>query len=186
MQVLRSWPARIPPDRGYVVDNIDRIVIDNYDYSEALANVEDDILLLEWDIAVDRDALLRFGQRAQLHPDRVAVAPYRIYAEAYHIPEDIWAHRHWGGEGAGTMCPRGRIQPVATGDPTCNLFGLGMVYLPRDIIRGYIDDGYARHMGDVEFSMWHYQKIRQEVHILWDVHPVHLHYNAANVWKGGS
>lgn len=174
MRLIRSWPDRIPEGRSYVVDDIERLVISRHDY-KPLAAVDDDVLLLEWDMAVGQEDLRRFADRAAESPDRVLVAPYVIYADTYGLPSDVWAHRHWDGTGAGTISPTGAI-PVATGDPTCNLFGLGMCYLPRELVRRFAALSWSSHFGDTEFSMWHYTHVAHDVQIMWDARPVHLHY----------
>jgi hypothetical protein len=174
MRLLRSWPARIPEGRAHVIDTIQRLPIDNHHYGP-LAAIDDDVLLLEWDMAVGQEDLRQFADHARANPARVLVAPYRIYADVYNLPADIWAHRTWNGDGAGTVIPRGAL-PVRDGAPTCNLFGLGMVWLPREVVRGFLAGHYASHFGDKEFSMWHYQQVTREVPIAWEVRPVHLNY----------
>jgi hypothetical protein len=181
VRVIRSWPEYIPRGRAYVIDDLDRLTINNCDYS-TLRRFDDDILLIEWDIAVSREDLRTFGERAQDDPGRVLVAPYRLYPDSYLIDEPIWAHRHWNGDGADTTCPRGAY-PIATGDPTCELFGLGMVWLPREILRAWFAARYATHFGDVEFSMWHCRYVTPHVPVCWDVHPAHLNYTASKVWE---
>jgi hypothetical protein len=52
-----------------------------------------------------------------------------------------------------------------------------MAYLPREVTAGFLREGYANHMGDMEVSMWHYQRVTHDVPVCWDVRPVHLHYN---------
>jgi len=173
VRLLRSWPCHIPEGRAYVVDDIERLIIDNHHY-RSLGDIDDDVLLLEWDIAVDKEGLSAFAQRAQATPDRVLVAPYRIYYE-HVLPAPVWAHRHWAGEPVG-MSNMVDVTPLVTGDPVCQLFGLGMVYLPRALIRGFLDAGYANHFGDVEFSQWHYRHVAHDVPIDWSVRPVHLNY----------
>lgn len=186
---MRSWPRAIPAGRvGYVVDDAPRMEMEAHDYRRGgLADVGDDLLLLEWDIAVSKEDLALFARRARQQSDRVLVAPYPIYGDRYPqlMAPWIWAHRHWGGE------PRGRVgavgaYPVSTGDPTCNLFGLGMVYLPRDVIAGFFAADYANHCGDVEFSQWHYRHVAEQVPICWDIRPVHLNYLVTNVDLEGS
>lgn len=176
MKLLRSWPATIPDDRirGHVVDAIPKLVIDNHHYGP-LGDVQDDVLLLEWDVAVGQDDLRRFAHEARKHPDRVLVAPYRIYADTYGLPVDIWCHRHWDGTGMGTINPEG-AKPVHTGDPYCQLFALGMAYLPWWIVRAFLLGRFAAHFNDTNFSMWHYEHIQQDVRICWPVRPVHLNY----------
>jgi hypothetical protein len=175
MRLIRSWPDRVPPGRAHVVDDIEHLVIDHHDYA-ALREVDDDVLLLEWDIAVGQEDLVEFARTAAATPGRVLVAPYRIYADVYGLPHDVWAHRTWDGTGSGTVVPVGAA-PVATGSPVCQLFGLGMVYLPRALVRQFLPDHPPGHFGDVEFSMWHYQHAPDpDVPIAWGVRPVHLNY----------
>lgn len=157
-----------------MVDDVERLVIDNHHYGP-LADVDDDVLLLEWDIAVGQEELRHFASRAAKTPDRVLVAPYRIYADVYNLPADVWAHRAWNGDGVGTISPNGAL-PVRDGAPSCNLFGLGMVYLPRTVIQAYFKTCWGAQFGDTQFSMWHYQHIAREVPIAWEVRPVHLNY----------
>jgi len=173
VRLLRSWPRRVPEGRAYVADGIERLVIDNCHYGP-LAQIADDVLLLEWDVAVGREELETFARRAQRTPGRVLVAPYRIYY--WTLSEPVWAHRRWDGTGTGTTVPQG-AKPVATGDPFCNLFGLGLVYLPRALVAGYFRDGFAAHFGDVEFSMWHHWRVAEEVPIAWECPAVHLNYD---------
>ena len=176
MRLIRSWPVSIPEGRSYVVDDIERVVIDKHDY-KPLSAIDDDLLLLEWDIAVGQEDLRHFAEHAAEDPTRVLVAPYRIYADAYNLSADIWAHRRWNGDGVGTVSPNGAV-PVQTGDPTCNLFGLGMVYLPRRLHRQFAAVAWAAHFGDTSFSIWHYEHAAREVPICWDARPVHLNYRS--------
>lgn len=166
LKLVRSWPARIPEGRSYVVDQIERIVIDNHDY-RPLDGLDSNVLLLEWDIAVGKEDIELFARQANATPGDVLVAPYLLYT-----PEPVWAHRSWPGEG---LTPEGAA-PVYTGASFCNLFGLGMVYLPRTLIQGFCESGWANHFGDVEFSMWHYHNVKKEVPIAWAVQPVHLNH----------
>jgi hypothetical protein len=175
VRLLRSWPAVIPDNnRHYVVDGCERLIISNHHYG-ALAAIDNDVLLLEWDMAVGQEELRKFARRAMEAPDRVLVAPYRIYADAYGLPADIWAHRRWDGTGSGTVIPTGAT-PVQTGDPFCQLFGFGMIYLPRDLTHRFAAAAWASHFGDKEFSMWHYDRVTHDVPIMWEIQPVHLNY----------
>lgn len=173
MRPIRSWPRHIPNGRSYVVDSIERLVIENSHYADLLA-VDDDVLLLEWDIAVSKEDLHAFRDAALDDPSRVIVAPYRIYYE-HMLPAPIWAHRRWDGSGAAMSNPTGAT-PVDTLDPTCNLFGLGLAWLPRDLVRAFMAARFSAHFGDVEFSMWHHANVATDVPIFWDARPVHLNY----------
>jgi len=174
VRLLRSWPAQVPEGRSYVVDGIERLTISNHHYGP-LASIDEDVLLIEWDIAVGQEDLRQFAHHARREPARVLVAPYRIYADTYNLPADIWAHRHWNGDGMGTVVPRGAL-PVRDGAPTCNLFGLGMVWLPQAVLRGFFAASQGSNFGDKEFSMWHYERVAREVPIAWEVRPGHLNY----------
>ena len=99
---------------------MERLVIDAHDY-QPLRHITDDVVLLEWDIAVGSADLRAFASYARESPDSVIVAPYILYTE----PEPVWAHRFWSGEGGNTPA-QGSTTPVYAGAPTCNLFGLGM------------------------------------------------------------
>lgn len=156
---------------------MERLVIERFGY-QPLQGVADDVLLVEWDIAVDREGLARFAARARAEPDRVLVAPYRLYYPS--LPEPVWAHRHWDGLPADANTP-GSASFVAAGDPFCALFGLGMVYLPREVIAAFFADRPSNHVGDVELSMWHYRNVAERVPIAWDVLPVHLNYEIEGV-----
>lgn len=173
MKLIRSWPASVPAGRAHVVDTVERLVIEQFGY-QSLDQVEDDVLLIEWDIAIDREGLQRFAECARGDQHRVLVAPYRLYYPE--LPEPVWAHRLWGGEPVGQHHPVGCTQ-VTEDDKNCNLFGLGMAYLPREIIRAVVDAKPASRIGDTELSMWHYRNVATDVPICWDVRPVHLHYD---------
>jgi len=172
VRLIRSWPFSVPPGRAHVDDSIERLVIDNYGY-QPLNRIDDDVLLLEWDIAVERGELRTFARLARETPDSVIVAPYRLYYPE--LPQPVWAHRKWDGNPPGANHPEG-ARHVLSGDPFCNLFGLGMIYLPRKIVRAFFEARYSTHVGDVEFSMWHYRNVSQRVPIAWNVRPVHLNY----------
>jgi hypothetical protein len=155
-----------------VVDTVERLVIESFGY-QTLDQVDDDVLLLEWDIAIDREGLEQFVEHIHDEPNRVLVAPYRLYYPD--LPEPVWAHRLWNGEPVGELHPAG-CTFVSEDDRSCNLFGLGMTYLPKQIIRGAIEARPANRLGDTELSMWHYRHVAKEVPICWDVRPIHLHY----------
>jgi hypothetical protein len=144
-----------------------------YDY-RVLADVEDDVLLLEWDIAIGKTELEAFIARVQAAPSQVLVAPYRIYqslsGKAYPF-HPLWAHRRYEG-----TPETGRTRFVTEADSTCHLFGFGMVYLPRLLVVAFLE-AWGGHFDDSAFSGWHYRNAPDpEVPICWEVRPVHLHY----------
>lgn len=172
MRLIRSWPAKIPEGRSYVQDGIERLVMDGYDY-HCLEQIDDDVLLLEWDIAVGAHELLRFADRAKATPERVLVAPYPIYRSTLSLVDlgrSVYPMRLYN-EGNYTM------RWCTPEDPECHTFGFGMTYLPRQLIKEYLADDYPGLFNDVAFSQWHYLHAEpREVPIAWDCPAVHLNY----------
>lgn len=179
MRLLRSWPAAEPPGRACVRDSIPRLVISDHEY-RPLGDVDDDVLLLEWDIAVGREDLAEFAARAAVTPGRVLVAPYRLYcfSSGRDRPRPVWAHRRYEGD------PQtGTLRQAGPDDPSAHLWGLGMTYLPREVIHGFLTDWPGR-VDDVSLSGWHYNHVAREVPITWDIRPVHLHYRVPDMPGG--
>ena len=172
MRLIRSWPAKIPEGRSYVQDGIERLVMDGYDY-HCLEPVDDDVLLLEWDIAVGRYELERFAGQARAEPGRVRAAPYPIYRSTLSLADlgrFVYPFRLYN---PGNYSMRW----VTPDDPFCHTFGFGMVYLPRQMIKRYFADDWPALMNDMTFSQWHYLNAEdREVPIAWDCPAVHLNY----------
>lgn len=156
-----------------MVDDVDRIPVDDYDY-RALVNVGDDVLLLDWDMAAHRDDLVEFGRRAQRTPDRVLVAPYVAYPDTRPgLRRPTWTMRRFE-----TLQ---RTRYVREDEPTCHLFGFGMTYLPRDLILGFVGAHGTLRFDDTGFATWLYLETRGEVPITWDIRPVHMNYRARSI-----
>jgi len=171
MKLVRSWPSRPPEGRARVDDSIERLVMDDYDY-RLIGDVGDDVLLLEWDIAVGRDELLRFVDRAKAAPGRVLVAPYPIYRSTiglHDISRPVWPMRRYGAN-------EQSMRFAEPSDTHCHIFALGMTYLPAAIVKRFLAD-YDGHFSDVSFSGWHYRNVEREVPIAWDCPAVHLNYS---------
>lgn len=169
MKVVRSWPEVVPDNRCYVVDTLPRFVMKDYDY-RGLADLEDDVVLIEWDMAVRREEFEAFLDHVRTDPTRVITAPYRIYTptqRAENLPKPVWVARRYN---AGEQSTR----YVTTDDTHCHLFGFGLTYLPLDLIRAFLAD-WPGHFNDTSFSGWHYRAVG-ETPLTWDVQPVHLHY----------
>lgn len=183
MRLVRSWPANIPPGRSYVVDDIERFVMGadgdtQFDYRR-LVDYHDDIVLIEWDIAVGAEQLVRFMARAAAEPDRVRVAPYLLYRGHSGITPQVPFYCHRIRE------PGMRTWVKGPKDTYCHMFGFGLIYLPRDLIAGFVAQmSPTSKFGDSEFSRWHMRQLtgeRRNVPIDWDCHAVHLHYTTPGV-----
>lgn len=165
MLVVRAWPSpeHAPADRPRVVDGWPRVIVNDHDYS-GLAALREDVISLDWDIAVSREDLAAFARRAEADPGRVRVAPFPLY----NAGDPVWsAERYNPGEQS--------VRRVSEGDASCHLFGFGMVYLPHALVAAYLAACPAP-MYDMNFSGWHYRAVRREVPVDWAVRPVHLHY----------
>lgn len=183
MKLVRSWPANIPAGRSYVVDDIEHFVMgagnDTQFCYRGLIDYDDDIVLVEWDIAVGGEQLHRFMQRAAAEPDRVRVAPYLLYRGHSGITPQVPFYCHRIRE------PRHRAWVKGPADTYCHMFGFGLVYLPRDLIAAFVAQLSPKSkFGDTEFSQWHMRQPlgeRRNVPIDWDCHAVHLHYTTPEV-----
>jgi hypothetical protein len=165
MIVVRAWPDRPPPNRARVEDQWPRVRVDEYDYRR-LADLGEDVISLDWDTAVGRDELRQFIQLARAAPEVPLVAPCLMYEG---LPLATWNCRRWE---RGTKAMRF----VEEGEPTCHLFGFGMVYLPARWIKQYVADNPGRILDDTSFSAWFHRVTCRETVITWNIRPVHLHY----------
>ena len=185
MRWLRSWPANPPAGRAHVVDDMERLVIDNYDYTP-LGSIDDDVCLLEWDMALSPGDMQSFALHAIESRNSVQVAPYPLYhvAPFRSMGGGVWAHRRvW----------RHSETWVETGTPDCDYAAFGCIYLPRDAVRAFLaseapargrdprlpaDAEYSdRRFTDQTFSVWHHWHAKRgPIPVHWDVRPVHLHW----------
>jgi hypothetical protein len=165
---VRTFPAEIPPGRGYVVDELPQVTMTSYNYvpvMERLARVDGDAVIVEWDIAFSPEDREAFDAAIAVDPQRVHVVPYRLYPRSTNLPEPVWAHRAVG-----------RLPPwITEQDQACDLFSFGLVYLPAAVVRWYLSTG-PEVTGDAVFSQWHHDAGLGPVPVHWDVRPVHLHY----------
>lgn len=186
MKLVRSWPAVIPEGRSYVVDDIERFVMGGdagrpYDY-RGLLDLNDDIVLIEWDIAVGAEQLALFMARAKENPDQIRVAPYLLYRSGrdgrrpVRAPVPFYVHR---------IRTEQRRCWATREDMTCQMFGFGLAYLPRWSLEAFVAQMPPdSHFGDSEFSRWHMRNAPvqfRNVPIDWDCHAVHLHCKTPEV-----
>ena len=175
MKLIRSWPKTIPEGRGYVVDGIDRLVMEGFDY-RCLADVDDDVVLIEWDIAIGGDELAEFMRRAADDPEQVRVSPYLLYPPSTGGNGKFYCHR---------IRAAGGVRWVAgPEDAYCHMFGFGLIYLPRAYTLQFMETLRSKdRFTDTTFSYWHHRHrgIRKQVPIDWDLPAVHLHYDLPEV-----
>jgi hypothetical protein len=149
---------------------MERLVMDGYDY-HVLEQVDDDVLLLEWDIAIGEHELVRFAERARQTPGRVLVAPYPLYRSTISLRDlgrSVYPFRLYGDYSMRWCTPD---------DPACHTFGFGVIYLPRILVKQYLADNWPALFNDMTFSQWHYLNAEhREVPIAWDCPAVHLNY----------
>lgn len=184
MKIVRTYPP-LDPDllriRARVDDQFPRAYIQNYDNS-SLVDFKDDLVILEWDIAVALEDLEEFCWMASQQPDEVLTAPYRIYDESDpKLPhQGVYPHRVVTNPAPLTY------RWVEPGDWKCDLFSFGMTYIPQELLLKFLADSdfqpHDRRLTDTNFSMWHYQRVGRQVDIAWNVHPVHLHYQPFTEW----
>lgn len=160
--MVRSWPAVIPAGRGYVTDILPRAVMDNHDYRPVLDGLDDDVIIAEWDIAFGLEDIERFAAACEAEPGKARVAPYRLYPASTGLASPVWAHRDIDGTW------------ISDGEPACDLFGFGLVYLPLAIVRQHLTDTHGA-VSDDTFSRWHHRRYGPTA-VQWDVRLTHLHY----------
>lgn len=179
MRLVRSFPAEVPQGRNYIVDDAERHLNRDYQY-RGLVAFDDDLIHLDWDMAVSREDLEAFARAARaLRSTLVLVAPQRVDVGdgRRHLREPVWNMRRYEG---------GRLRHVTETDEWCDLYGFGMVYLPGKLLREFedtfreqLDDGSVR-FDDTGFAGWASKEYGQAL-IAWSVRPVHLHYAISEV-----
>lgn len=178
MRVIRSFPAAIPDNRNYIIDDAQKLINVCYNY-QGLVDIDDDIIHLDWDQAIGRDDLITFARRARQNPDRVLVGPTPIERDYPNGHSSNWNCFKYEPNGVSKRF-------VKTGEPTCDLFGFGMVYLPRKMVLEFVDtyraqlDAGTERFNDMAFSGW-YTNAYGPADICWDVTVVHLHYRISEV-----
>ena len=168
MIVARAFPERTYPGyRPHVIDGWPRVPVDDYDY-RGLADLGDDVIVMDWDVAISLEDLHLFAEHAAAHPGDVLAGANRLYKDGG--PEWVWAASRYNTPEKQSM------RWLEEGEPTCHLFGFGLAYLPQLLIKQFIAEHPGHLMSDVDFAGWHYNRVRQEVPVDWSVHPVHLHF----------
>lgn len=171
MRIVRSFPRVIPPNRAYIVDQLERFYNQDYGYAGfQQVTAEDDIILLEWDIAIDQPNLRRFIRHCETQPDWPVTAPY-------HKTEDDIVHwMHFRKTG---MSPHGGElwRPIFEGERDCDQVGTGIMYFPQGILDGCPNsDAGSQVLNDGLISRY-LRSLPQwkPVPIMWDITVTHLH-----------
>lgn len=175
--LVQTWPYRVPDHRSYAFNHQAlNVPIGQHDCRPVLEILKKSrapgVLMIEWDIALDGDDLRTICRRAIEHPDEGFVAPYKLW------PGPTWCHRiiypTSDRELTYDECQE-RITWIQPDDPACNLPGFGCIYLPRPILEAWEPAPHDPRLTDSNFAWWAQQ---QDLWwpILWDIHPVHLHY----------
>lgn len=180
MKLVRSWPIDPPEDHPQIFDDCELVYIDAVDYTPLL-QLNDNVLHLDWDVAVGRNELRAFAAKCKAEPELVRVAPTMNYVTRHfrsrkNFPTTTqWMV--WKQTGGG----RESINP---GDPACDYFAFGMVYLPLWALKQYKTDCPRERFYDQSFSKWHFKYhggygTSPGVPVEWDTHAVHLNYSIA-------
>lgn len=167
MKWIRSWPSPTEwsekklDNVPHVVDTIERMFMTDYNYGQCQWP-DEPFCMLEWDIALDPLSRQVFAAEALLEPREVLVAPYRFH--------DTWCM--WiGNDGSG---PNLNSRPVKIGEPRCDSFGLGCIYIPPTVLKEFLEVMDKFGFTDCTFGRWYHQKYGQ-ARMTWNVHPQHLH-----------
>lgn len=140
-------------------DSLDTLIIDDFDYSPVVEiATKPGVVLVDWDIAVDRSQAEWFEASCLADLATPRVAPYRIYE----TNSNHWVH--W----------RLPHRWVHRGESHCDGFGFGLTYIPYDLLKMWEPEYSDKRMTDTNFSSWYIRKGGGPVPIEWGVRPVHL------------
>lgn len=177
MKIVRTWPHKVPRGRGHVQDDLPRYMMGGFDYRPFFKHVDDDVLIVEWDIAVGAEHFEDMLDLIATDPASVHAAPYRLYTMPSY-PGPHWVMRRFDAAGELHWCE--------DGDTSSHTFGFGFTYVPRDLWRAYEAEIPRRlsWVNDSNFSKWHHLNVAAEVPIPWHIRPVHLHYPIPEAARG--
>lgn len=173
MRIMRAFPrpGEIPPGRAYVQDDLERLYtprspLGNGDFA-AVRDITEPLILVEWDVAIDRRELARFELMAEGR-DWPMCGPHYKIGEGGHI--------HWV---MFRETPAGGYRTVWRGEPDCDRFPMpGLLYLPGGLLADCpaSDEGSDGVMN--EGTIGRYLRRRPDWRpypIAWDIKMVHLH-----------
>lgn len=184
MKLVRSWPEDMTglEEHPRVLDNCERLYIPSIDYSPLLA-LDDNVLLLEWDVVVGKDELRAFARKCLDEPDEVRVAPTRQYntrqwrkEKKRNFNEEWFVYKR---------LDIGR-RTLEYGEPYCNEFAFGVIYLPYWAIKGFMDSKQpTTPFIDRTFAIW-FNKVTEfhPVPVEWDTNAIHMNYSTKDALAG--
>lgn len=183
MKLVRSWPNNPPKEHPQVIDDCERVYIDAVDY-RPLADLNDDVIHLDWDVAVGRNELRAFAEKCIAEPDVVRTAPTMMYGSRFWRSEGS-ASRPWnGGWMAHIQMPVG-TRRMEYGEPYANFFGFGLVYLPYWTLKEFVSTLQGNeHFRDQNFCRWYYKETGEPVPVEWDTNAVHINYSLKTALEG--
>lgn len=159
-----------------MIDAIPRVETPPFDYAP-LADMGEDLIHLDWDMAVSPEDLDTFAHLAMAAPQDVLVAPYRTYPgsifgadpQGRDLESPVWTAKVYSDAREQSM------RNVTEDDTHAHLWGFGLVYLPAKWLCGYAARFPGEKMGDGEFSGWYYRQAGPAL-LAWGVRPVHLNF----------
>jgi hypothetical protein len=180
MRLVRSWPNRPPDKHPRIYDNCERVYIDTTDY-RPLLQLNDNVLHLDWDVAVAQDELRDFARKCQAEPELVRVAPTMSYPtrqRRWH--RTTTPHHRWMGWTL-TDDRKERIL-CKPGDPFCHVSSFGVIYLPRWSIEAFceaLETGeYGPDFLDFPFCYWHHVATGgRGIPIEWNTNAIHINFS---------
>jgi hypothetical protein len=184
MRLVRSWPLNPPEGHPQIIDDCERVYIETVDYTP-LGDLGENFIHLDWDVAVNRDALRAFADKCEKEPNRIRVAPTMNWVtRQYRANQNASSADQWLVWKL-TLEGKRNLEP---GEPFCDMFAFGMVYFPIAIFQKYLaaDTSAGNSHPDINFCEWRYNTyyggIRKNppgVPVEWDTHAVHLNYSMA-------
>jgi hypothetical protein len=175
MKIVRSWPRNPPPWHPLIEDDCERVYIPGIDYSPLL-DLDDDLIHLDWDVAVGRNELKRFADKCKAEPEIVRTAPYTTYKSRQYLN-----HPWRGGKDQFTVWHYslgGQKVELLQGELNCNLTGFGLIYLPKLAFAGYMaDKPDGEPAMDTPFCLWYLENTGRDIPVEWWVNAVHVNYS---------
>ncbi|MGH7239802.1 MAG: hypothetical protein ACREHG_07005, partial [Candidatus Saccharimonadales bacterium] len=148
-------------------------------------DLNDDVIHLDWDVAVGLNELRTFAKKCIAEPDIVRTAPTMTYPSRYWYAEGSASHP-WKEEWmARIQMPVGN-RVIQRGEPYANFVGFGLIYLPQWTLKEFTESlRGSGNFRDGNFCEWYYKRTSgQPIPVEWGVNAVHINYSFKNALKG--